>query len=170
MEGIIQRVLISRYGPPRTICGEPFSIYEWNGHCEPRKCTLYSPLLGIKDGFQSEYPELLKVYGDACGGFLLRDSLKMAMLTRPEVWGLYQIRHLWVQPEVLDALACDPEVVYFMDAANVWFYGMKADRLCVYDSETKEFDMLGDAESALHILLDQWETAREFGDFGRRDT
>ena len=58
------------------------------------------------------------------------------------------------------AVVKDPAVDYFMDEANVRFYGMKKGQLCVFDAEFDELDSLGPVEPALHTLMDQLETAR----------
>lgn len=53
----------------------------------------------------------------------------------------------------------DPELTFFMDASNVWYYGYKAGNLYVFDVETDEFDLLGPIEPALEQLMDEWEAA-----------
>jgi hypothetical protein len=53
----------------------------------------------------------------------------------------------------------DPQVVYFADAANVWYYGLKEDVLYVYDASTEEFDQLGAVEVELSKLLEEWEAS-----------
>jgi hypothetical protein len=46
-----------------------------------------------------------------------------------------------------------------MDAANVWFYGVKGDDLFVYDAETAELDHLGPISRELERLLRDWREA-----------
>jgi len=82
------------------------------------------------------------------------------MLTGESVFGLYTTRTLQHQPEVRSANLHDPEVCFFMDSANVWFYGVKDCQLYVYDAETEELDLLGPFEREFEELLRQWETAK----------
>jgi hypothetical protein len=66
-----------------------------------------------------------------------------------------------MQPDVQHAIARDPAIDYFMDEANVLFYGIKAGELYVFDSETDELDSLGPIEPALETLMDELESARK---------
>ncbi len=47
-----------------------------------------------------------------------------------------------------------------MDAANVWYYGLKDGDLYVCDSETGELDSLGPVEAEIERLLIPWEEAK----------
>jgi hypothetical protein len=47
-----------------------------------------------------------------------------------------------------------------MDAANVWYYGVKDADLWVYDRETDELDNEGPLEDALEALIGEWEVAK----------
>jgi hypothetical protein len=42
-----------------------------------------------------------------------------------------------------------------MEASNVWFYGVKAGQLYVFDAETDELDRLGPVEPAIETLMDE---------------
>jgi hypothetical protein len=99
------------------------------------------------------------IYGDARGGFVIGDSLKLSLLEGPNVFGLHRIEELQGQQEIQRASALDPQIAFFMDSANVWFYGIKAGELFVYDAETAELDSLGPVDSALRTLLLEFDEA-----------
>jgi hypothetical protein len=100
------------------------------------------------------------IYGDYFAGFILGDALRLANLLPVPLYGLWQIEALQEQPEVQQAKELDPNTKYFLDAANIWFYGYENGHLLVFDSDTGELDDLGTVEMALDALLFQWESAR----------
>ena len=53
----------------------------------------------------------------------------------------------------------DSAIDFFMDAYNVYFYGIKRGELYVFDAETDELDSLGPIESALETVMDELESA-----------
>lgn len=63
-----------------------------------------------------------------------------------------------MQPEVQHALTKDPGINFFMDAYNVWFYGIKGGDLYVFDAEYDELDSLGPIEPALEMVLIEFES------------
>ncbi len=75
-----------------------------------------------------------------------------------ELWNIDELRGL---PAVQHAQTKDPAIDYFMEAYNVYYYGLKAGELYVFDAETDELDSLGPVESALETLIDEFESARE---------
>lgn len=158
MTSLIEDVLTERYGVPTIVPGAHVAEYRWNEHSEPLSCLLYKALTPSATA-EGELNVLRPIYGDVLGGFLLLDSLKLAMLAGPAVYGLHAIDELRAQPEVRDASTLDPDIQFFMDAANVWFYGMKEGELYVYDSETAELTRLGPFDQAIRELLQQWEQA-----------
>lgn len=105
----------------------------------------------------SHFPILRKVYGSSSGGTLLGGALKMATLGNERVFSHYSIEELAEVPAVVEARALDPMVIYFMDAANVWFYGIKGDNLYSYDTDTGELDDEGAIGDALIDILRQWD-------------
>ncbi len=107
----------------------------------------------------TRFAGLKGIYGNAFGGFLVGNSLKIAVLLPRKVWGLWRIDELQMLRPVRIALAIDPAIDFFMDAANVWYYGHKEGELYVFDAETDELDSLGPIEPALDSLIDQWEEA-----------
>jgi len=157
MKGLVELVLKERYGAPTIVLGTQFLEYRWNEKSEPLGCVLFKTIAHTRRR-DVESRMLEKVYGDALGGLLLLDSLKLAMLTGPSVYGLYGIDELRGQPEVMVANRLDPDVHFFMDAANVWFYGLKNEELHVYDSEMDELTRLGPFKEAFRQLLEQWDT------------
>ena len=73
----------------------------------------------------------------------MKNSLKAAILLPRRIYGVWNIDDLRMQPEVQYAAARDPGIEYFMEAYNVYFYGIKAGHLYVFDAETDELDPLG---------------------------
>jgi hypothetical protein len=128
----------------------------WNTNRPEDEAVLYvgmewRGILGIR------FASLKEIYGDAFGGFLVGDSLRAALLAATKVWALWNIDDFRIQPEVQQALVKDPAIDYFMDASNVYFYGIKAGQLYVFDAETDELDCLGPVEQALETLMDEQE-------------
>jgi len=106
-----------------------------------------------------KYKAYRKVYGDAFGGSLVGGSLNVATLAGVHVYGTYQIEELQTHKNVRSALQMDPELRFFMDAANVWYYALKGDQLYVFDSELEELDERGSLEKEVARLLAEWEEA-----------
>ena len=107
-----------------------------------------------------------QIYGDSCGGYLIKNSLKAAILLPAKTFGEWNIDDLRIQPEIQCAIAMDPAVDYFMEAHNVWFYGVKRGELYVFDGETDELDPLGPVEEALENLMDEFLAARHGTEIG----
>jgi hypothetical protein len=128
----------------------------WRGRSDEDLAVLLRSTSRERGGDGGE-ARLQDIYGDIVGGFLIYGELKIAMLRGPEVFGLYRLEELWRREEVRRALSIDHDIVFFMDASNVWFYGVKGDELYVYDAETGELDSLGAIESAMDQLFDAWE-------------
>ena len=159
MIGILEKLLTKRYGDPRVIAGAPYAEYRWRDDVARSSSILYKSFEWNND-LERRLGVLRDVYGDVVGGFVLGDSLKISTLRRPKVYGLYPIEELQQQPEVVLALRTDPAICFFMDSANVWFYGLKNGELLVYDSETEELDRLGPIEIELERLISEWEQAK----------
>ena len=85
---------------------------------------------------------------------MIKNSLKAAILLPTSTFSVWNIDDLRSQPEIQYAIAMDPGVNYFMEASNVWFYGVKRGELWVFDGETDELDPLGPVEEALANLMD----------------
>jgi hypothetical protein len=155
--GIIERILYRRYGQPTPSIESPFIKFTWNTDNPDDECILYMHMKSNRKGHP--YPSVKEIYGDAIGGFLIGDSLKIATLSAEKIWGLPHIDKLRTLDAVQHASIIDPRVDYFMDAANVWYYGVKRGELYVFDSTFDELDSLGPIEPALEKLMDDWEEA-----------
>jgi len=109
----------------------------------------------------ARFAPLKGIYGDIFGGFLIKNILKVAILLPKKVYGLWNIEELRKRPAVQRAIVRDPAINFFMDEANVLFYGIKDGKLYVFDAETDELDSLGPIEPALETVMDELESARE---------
>jgi hypothetical protein len=156
MSGLIEYVLIERFGLPVTAAAETGVEHRWNAGDERRESVLFLPLVW-NDLRRHQYGQLESIYGDAMGGFLLGDALKVSLLEGPPIFGLFFIDELHDQPAVRRAHELDPEICFFMDSANVWFYGVKGDELFSYDAEIDELNALGSVRSAFSDLILQCE-------------
>lgn len=158
MSGLVEEVLRERYGVPQVISGATLVEYRWREEREPRRCVLYK--LAAATSVSETTPLFLqRVYGDFIGGSLLQGSMKLAVVAGPTIYGLYSLSRLRAQPEVRHARQLDPSIEFFMDAANVWYYGLKGDELYVYDAPNGELYARGPVGSALVALLQEWEEA-----------
>jgi hypothetical protein len=161
MTGLLQEVLTNRYGPAELVHSDGIPEARWLSGEPERKSVLY---LGMQwdDPTKARYSGNHSLYGNAIGGFLIGGSLKVATLGGHNIYGLYTVEELSAQPEVQSALELQSDVSFFMDAANVWFYGHKKGKLYVFDAETGELDELGPLASELERVILDWEqTSRE---------
>lgn len=152
--GILERVLIRRYGQPRPRYKRGLPQKVWRADT-PFVSHLYYTGDWTRPpaaDFRVHQP----IYGTSCGGTLLGDSLKVAMPSYETRFEIYNLRQLAEQMEVL---ALDPELAFFMHAAGVWYYGHKHGRLFVYDLPFEELDDLGPIEPALEEVIERWDEA-----------
>ncbi len=156
--GLLEQILIQRYGQPVTSVGDGVIRECWNADDPDNSSILYVPMKWYGEA-GTRFASLKEIYGSAYGGFLVGDSVKIAVLSPCQIWGLWNIDDLRIQPEVQHAQVMDPAIDFFMDASNVWFYGHKKGELYVFDAETDELDSLGPIEPALETLIDEWEAA-----------
>ena len=156
--GILERVLIRRYGQPRLCIADGLIAKSWNSEPPHEHALLY---VGMKwQGYLgARFASLKEIYGDALGGYLHKNALKVASLLPRDIYGIWNIDELRSLPAVQHALILDPAIDYFMDAANVWYYGHKAGELWVYDTTFDELDCLGPIEPAIEELIEQWIVA-----------
>jgi len=159
MSGLVEQVLKERYGEPLVVSGAMLVEHRWNEEREARRCELCR-LAGARPASETTPLLLQPVYGDFIGGSLLQGSMKLAVVAGPTIYGLYSLSRLRAQPEVCDAGQLDPSIEFFMDAADVWYYGLKGDELYVYDAPNGELYARGPVGSALVTLLQEWEEAR----------
>lgn len=152
--GLLERIMVRRYSPPIISIMDGMAARRWNTATPDHDAVLYAGMRwqGI---LGARYNSLKQIYGDSFGGQLVKNSLKVAMLTPREVWGLWNIDEFRLQPQVQYALTIEPGIDFFMDQYMILFYGIKKGDLYVFDAETDELDSLGPIEPALETLLDQ---------------
>jgi hypothetical protein len=152
--GLLEKVLTRCYGPPIPCIRDGLAAKSWNYAHPDEEALLY---MGMKwEGKPSlRFSSLREIYGQASGGYLIKNALKVAVLTPRRIYGVWPMDEFQIQPEILHALTIDPGVDYFMDQYNVLFYGLKKGALYVFDSEMDEFDSLGPIETALERLMDE---------------
>ncbi len=158
-QGILERVLTRRYGRPVTSVNEGLNALCWNPDEFDYASMLYLPM-NWNGRLGTRFASLKEIYGEAMGGFLIKNCLIVAVLVPRDIWGLERIDELQMRPAVRRALQIDPDIVFFMNASGVWYYGYKQGDLYVFDSEFDELDSLGPIEPALQTLMDEWEAAR----------
>lgn len=156
---MIHEVVARRFGSPSVVETIDFIEHRWNEHEPDRKCVLLMDDLRPELARSAFAPEIADVYGHVVGGFLVGTSMKIATLTSKKVYGLYRIGDLQELPIVRYAAHLDPEIHFFMDSANVWYYGVKAGHLFCFDRATSELDDLGDFAVAMEELMGSWEEA-----------
>jgi len=113
--GLLERILTRRCGAPtiRTEKGLPARC--WNLHDPDNASALYVGMTWTEP-WSSRYADLRGIYGDAYGGYLIKNTLKAALLMSREVWGIWNIDEFRMQPQVERALAKDPHVQYCISA------------------------------------------------------
>ncbi len=156
--GLLEKIMVRRYGQPITSIMDGMAARRWNTDTPDDDAVLYvgmrwQGILGAR------YSSLKEIYGDSFGGYLVKNSLKVAMLSPRSVYGLWNIDEFRSQPEVQHAVTIEPGIDFFMDKYMVLFYGVKKGDLYVFDSETDELDSLGPIESALETVLEELESA-----------
>jgi hypothetical protein len=158
--GLLEKTLTRRHGRPLACIRDCMSARYWNTGQPDYEAVLY---VGMKwhGILGARFAGLKEIYGDAFGGFLMGDSLRAALLSSKQVYALWNIDDLLMQPEVQHALVKAPGIDFFMDAYNVWFYGIKKGELYVFDAEYDELDSLGPIERALETVLIEFESTLE---------
>ncbi len=155
--GILERVLVRRYGEPDETYMEGMRAKIWGAGTASVSVLYYSADWTRPPA--SEFRVHQPIYGTCCGGTLVDDSLKVAMPSSEKLFGIYRLHELGERMEVKHAMALDPELAFFMDASNVCYYGHKHGRLFVYDTTFDELYESGPIESALEEIIAQWEAA-----------
>ena len=151
--GVVAAVLTELFGPPTRETDQPEDWYVWAAN-EPGRSRLYSATADVPE-------ELRACYGTTGGGFLIGSSLKMAVADGRDAYGLYTLNELAAQPELADLRADRPTARFFLDAANVWFYGVDQGELIAFDADLDELTELGDPATALRDLVAEWlDTSR----------
>jgi len=154
--GIIEQTLIRRYGPAEPVVSPSGVDACWRRGEASLNCQLYGDLVW-SESLRQSFGTLEAIYGNKRGGFLMHDWFRIATLAGPPVFGLYEIRDLQSTPEVRRANELDPDICFFMDSANVSFYGVRDGILCCYDTDPADLYSLGPIQHALDILLEEFE-------------
>jgi hypothetical protein len=153
--GILERILIRRFGDPVGFIKRGLPARGWNPDEWDYDSALYT---GMKWNSLPGllYGSLEDIYGDSIGGYLIKNTLKAAILTPGDIYGIWNIADLRVQPAVQRALVLDPAVDYFMEEHNRNFYGVKRGQLIAYDAEYDDVELLGPVEAALEEVFNEW--------------
>ncbi len=155
--GILERVLVRRYGQSDLAYIQGIRAKVWATRSAGVSELYYSADWTKPPA--SDFRVHQSIYGECCGGTLLDDSLKVAMPSSEEHFGIYNLYALGERMEVQRAMELDPDLAFFMTASNVWYYGHKDGRLFEYDAPFDELNDLGPIESALDEVIARWEAA-----------
>jgi hypothetical protein len=153
--GILERVLVRRYGQPELKYEDGMQKKIWR-----EGTAFFSDLYYSTDWTRppaSDFRMHQPIYGASSGGTLVGDSLKVATPWSKKVYGIYNLHTFGERMEVQRAMELDPELAFFMAASNVQYYGHKCGRLFVYDAAFDELDDLGPIESALEEIIANWD-------------
>ena len=157
MSGMLEDLLRSRHGEP--ICeiddDSGLLVRRFLAEGDPQAAVLYIR----PTGGSACPPDLEKIYGDVHAATIAGGSLKVAACGEPEVYGVYLLEEYRELPELEDVVAEHPDIVFFMDAGNVYFYGTRSGALVEFDSETGELTDRNDLRSSLGEVIDEWESA-----------
>lgn len=155
MKSVIETLLIKKYGMPEIVNAPNYIEYWWNRDDESKSSVLYVDY-NIDESELIRNRKCQNIYGKYCGGFIIGDSLKIATLSGIKIYGLYSLGELQGQLELCKIYDRYPKITFFMDAANVWFYGFQDNSLFVYDLDTDELDEIDELESGLEAVIDEW--------------
>ncbi len=152
--GILERILTRRYGKPMDIIRQGLPARGWNPDKWSYKSALYmgmrwNSLPGL------HFRPLRAIYGESIGGYLVRDTMRAAILLPIYKSDLWNIDELRMHPAVQRAIVLDPTIDYFMEENNMQFYGVKGGQLYVYDVEYDDLELLGPVEPALEKVFNE---------------
>lgn len=158
MNGVVASVLTNLFGPPVPEPGpdtDSLAWFTWHANDPNNRSRLYVRTRSTPPS--ADLPDdLLACYGDFGGGSLIGTSMKMAAIDGRDVYGLYRIEELAAQPELREVHIARPDLCFFLDAANVWFYGVERGGLVAFDAELEEITELGEPATAFPGLLAEW--------------
>ncbi|MEN1681433.1 MAG: hypothetical protein AAGJ46_17775 [Planctomycetota bacterium] len=157
---MLRQILTARFGMPTTY-EYAGSVFDRWREGTPEECSVLLPSQALIQNacgglqFSDLYGD---VYGDIYGAFLGGETgaLKVACRSRHPVYGLRSIEQLNSHPALQEARDLLPGIVYFMDAANVVFYGVIEGKLFAFDTEDAVVECLGAIESGVVGVLEQW--------------
>jgi hypothetical protein len=155
MTGIVEQALSERFGPgTEEDQRENLAICRWLPKDDPRTNRLFYS--STKSLF---IPALVPIYGRAHAGILAGRALKLSALGPPVPFGVPELESYLHAPELAEVLSETSGITFFMDAANVYFYGMLNGEVIEYDAETAESDSLGPPDRAVPDIMDRWLNA-----------
>jgi len=157
MTGIIEQYLCNRLGHwvEEVEQGE-LVMRRWLPKEDPMTSRLF-----YKSPEGVAVPALQRVYGSAHAGILAGRALKLAAFGPPVPFGVPEAVGYRRAPELANVFETSRNLVFFMDAANVYFYGMSDGMVVQYDAETDELDDSGPPESAIPTIIDSWLEAAD---------
>jgi hypothetical protein len=155
MVGIIEQLLEARLGSPTIHRSAGGDELIWTHEQRELKCGLYKGLRWNKV-LRQNLGILEPIYGDTRAGSLFDGRLKLSAIDGLKVFGIYPFETLQQHRAVQEANNRDPDICFFMDSANVWFYGVKDSNLFVFDAATDELDCLGPIAEQLDEVIAQW--------------
>ena len=102
--GLLERILVRRYGQPIMSSRRGLNARCWNPDDFDYASVLY---IGMKWGSRlgTRFGSLKKIYGDAFGGFLIKNLLKVTMLLPRKIDGVWSMGDFQLLPPVRKALA-----------------------------------------------------------------
>jgi hypothetical protein len=152
MTGIVEWYLSDRLGPWVEEAGpNGLIVRRWRAKEDPMTSRLF---YGSAEGAVA--PALRPVYGSAHAGIIAGRALKLAAFGPPVPFGVPEAGGYHQAPELAGVLAARDDLVFFMDAANVYFYGISDDTVVEYDAETGELDNSGPPETAVPAIIGSW--------------
>ena len=82
--GLLERILVRRYGQPNLIISDGMMAKSWPTPYPDDESLLY---MGMKwkGELAARFGSLKDIYGDACGGYLVKNILKVAVIV-PETF------------------------------------------------------------------------------------
>ena len=168
-EGTFFRILQERYGEPMREVGSDRlrKLMKGNvdvtiGECcwnldNKKKSVLYT---GGEKSKELEVPsEVAGLYGEFIGGTLLSSSVKIALRRQCNMF------HLYTLPQLHNRISSDfnhesmADIFFFMEAANIYYYGIRQGEIFVFDAETLDLDSIGPVDNAINQILEEWESA-----------
>ena len=147
---MIYEILQDKFGAPKNVFRDGLEWSVWNEDQEDLKCEL------LRTGNLCAMPSLERIYARHCGGSVFGHWGRLATTGTNKLYGLYRLDDLNELPHLAEIRRRRPSLYFFMDAANVWYYGVDGDELFVFDYETEEFDSLGELSAGLRAVIDEW--------------
>ncbi len=104
--GLLEQVLTRRYGQPVTSIRDGMGARLWNTEHPDDEAVLYIGMKWLRPS-ETRFSPLREIYGDSCGGYLIKNTLKAAILLPQKIYGIWNIDDLGMRPEIQCAIAMD---------------------------------------------------------------